>query len=78
MRHRQPMQATTGDRLHVHSRAVGTRGRIAEIVEVRGDRGAPPYLVRYPDGHEALVVPGPDSSVERPPARPRLSRRFVG
>jgi hypothetical protein len=72
------MQATVGDRLHVHSNAVGDPDRIAEIIEVRGDAGAPPYLVRFPDGHESLVFPGPDSVVERAPAGPRLSRRFLG
>ena len=46
------MQAAVGDRLHVHSKSVGDPDRVAEIVEVRGERGAPPYLVRFPDGHE--------------------------
>ena len=72
------MQAIVGDRLHVHSRAVGDPDRFAEIVEVRGDGGAPPYLVRFPDGHETLIFPGPDSVVEHPNERPRLSRRFLG
>jgi hypothetical protein len=72
------MQATVGDRLHVHSNAVGNPSRVAEIVEVRGDSGAPPYVVRFPDGHETLVFPGPDSVVEHPHAGPRLSRRFLG
>jgi hypothetical protein len=35
-----------------------------EIVEVRGADGGPPYLVRYEDGHEAVVFPGPDAVVE--------------
>jgi hypothetical protein len=72
------MQATVGDRLHVHSNAVGDPDRVAEIIEVRGENGAPPYRVRYPDGHETLVFPGPDSMIERPAVGPRLSRRFVG
>ncbi|MFC0526389.1 DUF1918 domain-containing protein [Phytohabitans kaempferiae] len=58
------MQATVGDHLHVHSNTVGASDRIAEIVEVRGADGQPPYLVRFPDGHESLVFPGPDSVVE--------------
>ena len=62
------MQAFKGDRLHVHSNAVGAKDRIGEIVEVRGANGAPPYRVRYPDGHESLVYPGPDCVIERPPA----------
>ena len=62
------MHATKGDRLHLHSNTVGTRDKIAEIVEVRGERGAPPYVVRFPDGHETLIFPGPDCVVE--PASP--------
>ncbi|HEY3007832.1 MAG TPA: DUF1918 domain-containing protein [Micromonosporaceae bacterium] len=58
------MQATIGDRLHVHSNTVGAKDRVGEIVEVRGSNGGPPYLVRYPDGHESLVYPGPDCVVE--------------
>jgi len=58
------MQATTGDRVHVHSNTVGAKDRVAEIVEVRGRDGSPPYLVRYPDGHESLMYPGPDCVIE--------------
>lgn len=57
------MQATVGDRLHVHGRLVGNPDQEAEIIEVRGPDGAPPYLVRYADGHEGLVFPGPDCVV---------------
>lgn len=63
------MRAAVGDRLHVHGRVVGTPDHTAEIVEVRGPDGAPPYLVRYPDGHEALVYPGSDAVVEPDPER---------
>lgn len=58
------MHAQVGDRLHVHGRAVGTADRVGEIVEVRGGDGSPPYLVRFPDGHETLVFPGTDATVE--------------
>lgn len=58
------MRAAIGDRLHVHGRVVGTPDHTAEILEVRGREGTPPYLVRYPDGHEALVFPGSDATVE--------------
>ncbi len=58
------MQATVGDRVRLHGRTVGTRDRYGEIVEVRGDNGAPPYLVRFPDGHESLMYPGPDCVIE--------------
>jgi hypothetical protein len=58
------MQASVGDHLHVHSRTVGEHDHVGVIVEVRGADGAPPYLVRHPDGHETLVYPGPDAVVE--------------
>ncbi|GAA1825202.1 DUF1918 domain-containing protein [Luedemannella flava] len=58
------MKAATGDRLHVHSKVVGTHDKYGEILEVRGENGAPPYLVRFTDGHESLVYPGPDCVVE--------------
>jgi hypothetical protein len=58
------MHAVVGDRLHVHGRVVGAADQLSEIVEVRGEDGQPPYLVRHEDGHEALVFPGPDASVE--------------
>ncbi|NRQ37542.1 DUF1918 domain-containing protein [Nonomuraea sp. NN258] len=35
-----------------------------EIVEVRGPDGQPPYIVRFPDGRESSVYPGPDTVIE--------------
>lgn len=58
------MRAEVGDRLHVHGRQVGQAEHTLEIVEVRGSDGAPPYLVRHEDGHEALIFPGSDAVVE--------------
>ncbi len=58
------MQAAVGDRLHVHGNKVGESDRLGEIVEVRGQNGGPPYLVKFDDGHEGLVFPGPDTIVE--------------
>ncbi|MEN8652921.1 DUF1918 domain-containing protein [Streptomyces sp. 21So2-11] len=57
------MQASMGDQLLVHGRIVGQQDRVAEIVEVLGADGTPPYRVRFPDGHEALMSPGPDSVI---------------
>ncbi|GCE37172.1 hypothetical protein Rhow_006582 [Rhodococcus wratislaviensis] len=45
---------------------VGVHETTAEVVEVHGENGEPPYLVRYDDGHEALVFPGSDAWVEHP------------
>lgn len=58
------MQANTGDRLHVYGNTVGEPDRIGEIVEVRGENGEPPYVVRFDDGAETLMFPGPDAAVE--------------
>ncbi|WP_330227993.1 DUF1918 domain-containing protein [Nocardia sp. NBC_00508] len=58
------MIAHVGDRLCVHGHVVGEVDHLAEIIEVRGPDGAPPYVVRYSDGHESLVYPGPDAIVE--------------
>jgi hypothetical protein len=63
------MRATVGDRLHVHGRVVGSADQTSEIIEIRGQDGAPPYLVRRDDGHESLVFPGADASVEHPQTR---------
>lgn len=60
------MRAEVGSRLHVHGRTVGLTDRHGEIVEVRGENGGPPYLVRFDDGHESLVVPGSDTTVDEP------------
>ncbi|QNE78374.1 DUF1918 domain-containing protein [Streptomyces finlayi] len=57
------MEAQTGDRLLMHGRTVGQHDRVAEIIEVLGAEGAPPYRVRYEDGHESIKSPGPDCVV---------------
>jgi hypothetical protein len=58
------MQATVGDHLIVHGRIVGQSDRTGEIIDVRGADGAPPYLVRFSDGHESVIFPGPDCVIE--------------
>jgi hypothetical protein len=58
------MEAIAGDRIHIHGHAVGDRDKLGEIVEVRGDRGRPPYLVRFADGQTRLLFPGPDAVIE--------------
>ena len=57
------MHAAVGDRLHVRGRTVGAADHTAEIVEIRGPDGSPPYLVRWADGHEGLSFPGPDAHI---------------
>ena len=65
------MQAAVGDRLHIHGHAVGDPDRMGEIVEVKGQAGGPPYLVRFDDGHTRLVFPGPDAVIEARKGRAR-------
>ena len=57
------MQARVGDRLVVEGRTVDIKRRDGEVIEVRGQDGAPPYVVRWSDGHEGLTFPGPDAHV---------------
>ena len=57
------MKANVGDQLLVESNAAEQHRREGEILEVHGDEGAPPYLVRWADGHEGLTFPGPDAHV---------------
>jgi hypothetical protein len=58
------MRASIGDRLHFHTNHVGAADHYCRIVEVRGDDGAPPYVVEFPDGHTGLVFPGADAVIE--------------
>ncbi|MCS0636180.1 DUF1918 domain-containing protein [Streptomyces sp. LP05-1] len=60
------MHAAKGDSLVVHGRTVGHSDRTAEVVEVLGQNGEPPYRVRFEDGHESLMSPGPDTVVRHP------------
>ena len=60
--------AAVGDHLVVRSARLGRPTRRAEILEVHGRDGAPPYVVRWQDtGRESWVHPGADASVEHSP-----------
>lgn len=64
------MKAAEGDRIVILGHRVGEPIRSAEVVEVRGDDGEPPYLVRWSDdGHQSLFFPGTDAIVEHAGAR---------
>ncbi|MGH2650136.1 MAG: DUF1918 domain-containing protein [Actinomycetota bacterium] len=59
------MKGSVGDRLVVLGHRVGAPDRDAEILEVHGPDGGPPYLVRWSDdGHVGLIFPGPDVLIE--------------
>lgn len=62
------MRASAGDRLVIHGHHVGEPDRRAEILEVHGREGAPPYLVRWDDGHESTFFPASDATVEHRPS----------
>ncbi len=58
------LHAHAGDRLVVRGRHQGQPQRDAEVLKVLGEDGAPPYLVRWEDGHEGEVFPGSDAFIE--------------
>jgi len=62
------MDAKVGDRLVIKGDHVGEPDRGAEILEVHGEQGGPPFVVRWDDdGHEGLFFPGSDAVVEHLP-----------
>ncbi|MFH8341499.1 DUF1918 domain-containing protein [Streptomyces sp. AM6-12] len=65
------MRASKGDRLVQHGRVVGQHDQESEVVEVMGQEGSPPYRVRFEDGHEAIMLPGPDCQVKHQEDRQR-------
>jgi hypothetical protein len=60
------MRAKPGDRLVIRGHRVGDHEKSAEILEVRGTKEDPSYLVKWAaDGHEAVIYPGSDAVIER-------------
>ena len=58
------MQAHVGDHIVVHSTHQGEPDRTGEVLEVRGNEGGPPYLVKWqPDGHTGLFYPAGTAAV---------------
>ncbi|WP_448072574.1 DUF1918 domain-containing protein [Georgenia yuyongxinii] len=57
------MRAQRGDHIVLAGGRVGETVRDGEILEVRGEDGRPPYLVRWSDGREVLLFPGPDAEL---------------
>ena len=58
-------KARVGDRLVIQGHHEGEPQRDAEILEVRGPGGGPPYRVRWQDdGHESIYYPGSDAFVQ--------------
>ena len=55
------MKAHPGDRIILAASHVDEPTRDGEVLEVRGEDGQPPYLVRWTDGHTGLMYPGAGS-----------------
>ena len=73
------MRAQVGDRLVIKGHRIYENDRDAEILEVRGPSGGPPYRVRWSeDGRETLIFPGSDAQVQslqhgtKPPLDPSV------
>ena len=59
------LRARPGDRLVIRAHHTGEAEHDGEILEVLGDDGAPPYMVRWEeDGHVSRVYPGSDAYVQ--------------
>lgn len=63
------MRAKVGDVLTIHGRRVDSGQRVGAVVEVRGEEG--PLLVRFGDGTQRWVFPGPDAEITPPSAPPQ-------
>ena len=62
---RSILRASPGDRLVVRGHHTGEPERDAEILEVLGGDGGPPYTVRWEDdGHVSRIYPSSDIYVE--------------
>jgi hypothetical protein len=59
------LKATPGDRLVIHAHHTGEPERDGEILEVLGEDGGPPYLVRWEDdGRVSRLYPGSDAYIQ--------------
>jgi hypothetical protein len=71
------MDAHVGDELVIRSRQVGQAEQHGEIIEVITG-GGEHYRVRWSDGRETILFPGPDATVRRAggtDARPQMETR---
>ena len=58
------MRAHVGDHILIHGRKVGDPERNGVIIDVRGEDGAPPFIVRWEgDPGEHLLFPGSDAVI---------------
>jgi hypothetical protein len=58
------MKAHAGDMIEARGWRINDRVRRGQVLEVRGDDGAPPYLMQWDDNpHQCLYFPGSDAVV---------------
>lgn len=62
------MRANPGDHIILAPPTIEGKLREGEVVETRGEDGQPPYVVRWSDGHDALLYPGPGAVLRVRPA----------
>jgi hypothetical protein len=55
--------AGIGDRVVIRGRHVDDADRSGVMTVLLGERGTAPYRVRFRDGRERLIVPGPDATI---------------
>ncbi|REF35750.1 CBS domain-containing protein [Thermasporomyces composti] len=60
------MHASIGDRIIVQTETLGKTPRQGTVEEVLAGYDAEHYRVRWDDGHESLLFPGPDTRVLKP------------
>jgi hypothetical protein len=59
------LRASVGDRIVIRQHRVGDVVRDGEILEVHGEDGRPPFVVRWSDdGHVSTFFPGSDAYIE--------------
>jgi hypothetical protein len=64
------MKTKAGDHIVIVGHRVGEPERDCEVLEVHGEDGGPPYLVRWSDtGQEGIFFPGSDAHVHVPHAK---------
>lgn len=66
-----PTRAQPGDAVVIRGHAIDRKERRGVIVEVRGEDGGPPFVVRWLDDphgepHDVLFFPGSDADIEHP------------
>lgn len=57
------MRVVVGDEVRVRGRHVGDVDREGVIIEIHGEDGAPPYVIRWKDGHQSVFMPSSDAVV---------------